>query len=96
MKKRKNEENTEEIVKPKRKKKKFRILYWLTVFIVTMGLVVFLAGIGFCYYIVKSAPEFNLEEMFEKEASRVYDINGNLFATLGTEQRQKLLRGGLH
>ena len=28
--------------------------------------------------------------MFEKEASRVYDINGNLFATLGTEQRQKV------
>ena len=90
MKKRKKNENTEETIKPKRKKRKFRFLYWLSVFIVMIALVVFIAGIGFCYYIVKSAPEFNLEEMFEKEASRVYDINGNLFATLGTEQRQKV------
>ena len=90
MKKKKEQENTEETIKPKRKKKKFRIFYWLTVIFVTMALAAFLAGIGFCYYIVKSAPEFNLEEMFEKEATRVYDINGNLFATLGTEQRQKV------
>lgn len=90
MKKIKKTENTEETLQPKRKKKKVRVLYWLSVFIVTVGLAVFIAGIGFCYYIVKSAPEFNLEEMFEKEASRVYDINGNLFATLGTEQRQKV------
>ena len=61
MKKIKKKDNTEETIKPKRKKKKFRILYWLSVFIVTMGLAVFIAGIGFCYYIVKSAPEFNLE-----------------------------------
>ena len=89
MKKIKKQENTEETTKPK-KKKKIRIFYWITVFIVTMALALFLGGIGFCYYIVKSAPEFNLEEMFEKEATRVYDINGNLFATLGTEQRQKV------
>ena len=90
MKKIKKTENTEETLQSKRKKKKVRVLYWLSVFIVTVGLAVFIAGIGFCYYIVNSAPEFNLEEMFEKEASRVYDINGNLFATLGTEQRQKV------
>ena len=66
MKKIKKTENTEETLQPKRKKKKVRVLYWLSVFIVTVGLAVFIAGIGFCYYIVKSAPEFNLEEMFEK------------------------------
>lgn len=86
-----NKEVTEnENIKPKKKKKRFRFFYWFLVFIVTMALVVFLAGIGFCYYIVTSAPEFNLENMFEKEASRLFDANGNIFATLGTEQRQKV------
>ena len=28
--------------------------------------------------------------MFEKEATRLYDSSGTLFATLGTEQRQKI------
>ena len=95
--KKKKKENIEEnfgsdseISKPKKKKKRFRFFYWLLVFIVTIALMVFLAGIGFCYYIVTSAPEFNLENMFEKEASRLFDANGNLFATLGTEQRQKV------
>ncbi len=83
-------ENESDTLKPKKRKRKFRFFYWFLVFIVTMALMVFLAGIGFCYYIVKSAPEFNLENMFEKEASRLYDANGNLFATLGTEQRQKV------
>lgn len=82
------EENVSK-VKPK-KKRKFRFWYWLLVIIVTCSLFVFLAGIGFCYYIVKSAPEFNVEEMFEKEATRIYDADGKLFATLGTEQRQKV------
>ena len=82
------EEDSE--IKPKKKKRKFRFFYWLLVLMVTCALAVFIAGIGFCYYIVTSAPEFNLEEMFEKEASRIYDSEGKLFATLGTEQRQKV------
>lgn len=91
-KKEKNKTNNanEEILKPKKRKKKFRFLYWLVVIIVIFTLICFLAGIGFCYYIVKSAPEFNIEEMFEKEATRIYDAQGTLIATLGTEQRQKV------
>lgn len=79
--------------KPKTKKKrkiKFRFWYWLMILIVFFALLCFLGGVGFCYYIVKSAPEFNVEKMFEKEASRIFDANGNIFATLGTEQREKI------
>lgn len=89
-KKKEKVENTNEETKPKRRKRKFRFFYWLTVFIIIIALICFIGGIGFCYYIVKSAPEFNLEEMFEKEATRIFDADGNLFATLGTEQRQKV------
>ncbi|MGM9877030.1 MAG: transglycosylase domain-containing protein [Bacilli bacterium] len=82
-----NNSNTNKTIK---KRKKIRIWYWLLIVIVILVLLVFLAGIGFCYYIVSSAPEFNVEEMFNKEASRIFDSEGNLFATLGSEQRQKV------
>ena len=77
-------------VKKKRKTHRFRFFYWLTVFIVFCALAVFVAGCGFCYYIVKSAPEFDIQKMFEKEATRIFDSKGELIATLGTEQRQKV------
>ena len=70
------------------KHKKFRFWYWLLVVIMFFALVCFIAGIGFCYYIVKSAPEYDINQMFEKEASRVFSSEGDLIATLGTEQRQ--------
>lgn len=88
--KEKNTSNNEEVISKPKKKRRFRFWYWLLVFIVVCALFVFLGGIGFCYYIVRSAPEFNIEEMFEKEATRIFDANGKLFATLGTEQRQKV------
>lgn len=77
-------------VKRKPRKKKIRIWYFITIIFVTLALLIFLAGLGFCYYIVTSAPEFNPDRMFKKEVTRLYDTNGNLFATLGSEQRQKV------
>ena len=85
-----DEENTKKEKKPKRRRRRFRFFYWLIVFIVFLCLCVFVAGVGFCYYIVKSAPEFDTDKMFEKEATRIYDASGTLFATLGTEKRQKV------
>ena len=78
---------------PKKKKKRkfrFRPFYWLAVLIVICALLGFIAVGGFCYYIAKSAPEFDVQKMFEKEASRIFDSKGSLIATLGTEQRQKV------
>ncbi len=72
-------------------KKKIRVWYWIMVVIVSLGILCVLAGIGFCYYIVKSAPEYDINQMFEKEASRVYSSEGNLITTLGSEQRQKVV-----
>ena len=76
--------------KVKKHRRRFRFFYWLLVLMVICAIAVFVAGIGFCYYIVKSAPEYDIDKMFEKEPSRVFDSQGNLFATLGTEQREKV------
>lgn len=84
------ETKDKKIKSKKRKKTKFRFFYWLLVLIVFFSLCIFLAGIGFGYYIIKSAPEFNAEKMFEKEATRVFDAKGNLIATLGSEVREKI------
>jgi len=84
-------QKTEKIKEKKpKKKRRFRFFYWLLVLIVFMCLCGFVAGVGFCYYIVTSAPEFDTDKMFEKEATRIFDASGTLFATLGTEQRQKV------
>ena len=74
---RKKKDNVDGESTPK-KKRKFRFGYWLLVFVLTCGLLCFMAGIGFCYYIVKSAPEFDKNNMFEKESTRIFDSNGNL------------------
>ena len=76
--------------KENKPRRKFRFFYWFMVLIVFFALLCFVGGVGFCYYIVKGAPEFNVDKLFEKEASRIFDSKGNLIATLGTEQRQKV------
>lgn len=72
------------------KPRNFRFWYWFLVVVMFFALVCFVAGIGFCYYIVKSAPEFDAQRMFEKEATKVLDSKGNLIASLGAEQREKV------
>ena len=89
-KKTKKEKPVEKTPKVKTGKKKTRIWYWIMVAIVSLAILCILAGIGFCYYIVKSAPEYDINQMFEKEASRVFSSEGDLIATLGAEQRQKV------
>ena len=58
-----------EKVKPERKRKRFRFWYWLTVLITFFAIILFVLGVGFCYYIVTSAPEFDKQQMFEKEVT---------------------------
>ena len=86
----KNESKEEKKIKKKKHKRKFRFWYWLMVLLVVFALFAFLGIVAFGYYIVKSAPEFDTQKMFEKEATRIFDSKGELIATLGTEQRQKV------
>lgn len=42
----------------------------------------------FCAYIVTSAPPFETDKLYNKEATIIYDKNGNEFARIGSEQRE--------
>lgn len=78
------------VTKEKTKSKRFRFWYWLFNIIVVFAIVCFISLVGFFYYIVKSAPEFSKEKLYEKEASRIFDSELNLIGTLGVEQREKV------
>jgi penicillin-binding protein 1A len=41
-------------------------------------------------YIVKNAPTFNPDNLYKQESSIFYDINGDVYATLGTEKRENV------
>lgn len=51
---------------------------------------VFMLGLAFILYIVISAPEFDAERLYTKEASIIYDASGNEIARLGTENRERV------
>ncbi len=68
-----------------RKKKKITLMLFLILCIV--GLV---GVISFAIYIVKEAPDFNPENLYTKEATVLYDKDGEIFAKLGAEQRIKI------
>lgn len=69
----------------KKKKRKIFLIALLSLFI--LGLV----AIGtFIVIIIKDAPEFKEENLYTKEASVLYDINGEVFARLGSEHRIKV------
>lgn len=68
-----------------RKKKKIAIMIFLILCIV--GLV---GIITFSIIVIKSAPDFDPEKLYTKEASVLYDKDGEIIAKLGAEQRIKI------
>ena len=73
---------------PKEKKKSL----WNKLLIVILSLFVmmFIIGIIFMVFIVVKAPKFNPDNFYRKEASILYDNEGKIFASLGTEKREKV------
>lgn len=79
-----------ETKKAKRNKKRIRIGYYFLILITFMAICVLIGMAGFFFYIYKSAPEFNLDKLYNKEASLIYDSQDNLIATLGREKRTNI------
>ena len=90
LKVKKKKKNTTLVEKAENKRKKSRFWYWFMIVLVTLAIIILLGGVAFCAYIVSSAPEFDEQQMFEKEVSRIFDSKGDLITTLGAEQREKL------
>lgn len=74
--------------KSKKEKKKLskKILLGFLIFF----LVCIVAGIIFFMYIAVTAGKFDPDKLYSKEASTLIDINGNTYAKLGAEMRQKI------
>ncbi len=81
---------SKETKKAKKSKKRIRIGYYFLILITFMAICVLIGAAGFFFYIYKSAPEFNPEKLYNKEASLIYDSQGNLIATLGREKRKNI------
>ena len=83
--------NTKEYVDPmkkrKRKKRAKKILNFFLGLLMLAGIAVMLAMLAFCGYIVMSAPSFNTDLLYRKEATILYDKNGNEITKIGLEQR---------
>lgn len=59
--------------------------------IIMLGIVgIFILGIIFIIYIIIAAPSFDIEKLYTKEASIIYDAEGNEIARLGTENRERV------
>ena len=76
--------------KPKKKSKRQKVIKILLIIFLAGTILVLLAGCGFLYYVVKNAPDFKQELLKEKEATILYDSDGNQFAKLGSEVRENI------
>ncbi len=73
--------------KPKQKK----IVNTVLIIVLSIGILVMLAGTVFMIYIAISAnPKFDAEKLDSNEPTILYDINGEEFARLGSEMRDKV------
>lgn len=84
---------------PKEKKPKNKARLWYRILIVVTGLGIGVFGIMFVFalYIVISAPDFNEDDLFNKDSTVIFKANGEVLTTLGmnagdgnVEKRTKL------
>ena len=73
--------------KPKQKK----IVNTILIVVLSLGILVMLAGIVFMIYIaISSNPKFDAKKLDSSEPTVLYDINGEEYARLGSEMRDKV------
>lgn len=77
--------------KTKNQKKKRKIINIILIIFLTLGILALLAFSVFCIYIkIKADPKFKVNNLNTAEISRMYDKDGNEFAKLGSEKREKI------
>ena len=74
-------------VKSKTKKTIWKKLLLAFLIFVLIGLI---GIIGFCFYVAGTAGKFDPNKLYSKEASKLLDSKGEIFAKLGSEMRQKI------
>ncbi len=74
----------------KSKNKKNSILKIFLLFMFTIIIFCFLGLFAFLGWVILDSPKFNLENLYQKEVSIVYDSDGKIIAKLGAEKREKI------
>ena len=83
-------ESSDDMPKSRKAKKKKSLLKKILLGILIFFLLCIILGVLFCVYIGITADKFNPDKLYSKEASTLLDSNGEVFAKLGTEMRQKI------
>ncbi|HPF83592.1 MAG TPA: transglycosylase domain-containing protein, partial [Bacilli bacterium] len=76
--------------KPRTKNKKRKTIKIIIIVCLIGIILAFAAFSAFWIYIMTNAPKFNADNLYKKESSVLYDIDGKEFAKLGTEYREKI------
>ena len=84
------DEGRDDMPKRRKTKKKKSLGKKILLAILLFFLLCIILGILFCVYIALTAGKFNPNKLYSKEASTLLDSNGETFAKLGTEMRQKI------
>lgn len=82
-KKEKVKQNIKNKEEKKKKTNKHKFWYYLLSFITLIAIIMVFCVIGFIIYIVKNAPTFNEEDLYNKASSVIYASDNSVIATLG-------------
>lgn len=75
--------------KKKKTKKKSKLNTILFILLIFMGIGLLLLACGAAYIVIR-APKFDIDRLYTKEKSVIYDSENNVIAELGTEKRDKV------
>lgn len=76
--------------KKKKGKKKYSIIQIILTIIFSFGTIVLLMIAAFFIYISKTAPDFDPSLLYSKEASVIYDKNGEIVRKVGSQIRETI------
>ena len=74
----------------KTKGKKRKIIKIILIILFSMATLFLISICIFFWMIVKNAPDFDPEKLYQKEATIIYDSKGEAIAKLGAEKREKI------
>lgn len=72
----------------KKRSKKKTTLYKLSIILIILMIITILFSLSFFIYISYKAPSFNKDLLYKRESSNIYDYNGELITTIGSQKRQ--------
>lgn len=67
-----------------------KILNGLLIVFLSGLLLIFIAGVSFLTYIIFTTDQFNPNNLYQKESTRIYFADGELISTIGSEKREKI------